>query len=191
MKKDFNNAKIYKLIDNDGYYYIGCTCQSLFKRFYEHKNDSKRKSCRKVYQYFNSVGWENVKIILITDEVPIENIDQLRRLENDYIESSITDKKCLNGRHEIITTEQKKEYQKTYRMNHKKERKQYVETHKEQIKLCNDRYEQNNYHIRQKYQEKIKNTHYVCQICDYQMRKNELKRHEQSIKHQKNLALTI
>lgn len=42
MSNKYNNSKIYKLICDDGHYYIGSTTQKLNHRFNNHKTLSKK-----------------------------------------------------------------------------------------------------------------------------------------------------
>ena len=64
MENKYQNGKIYKLVCNDGYYYIGSTTQELNNRLNNHIYLS--KSCvNKVYHYINFIGWDNVTITLI------------------------------------------------------------------------------------------------------------------------------
>ena len=37
----YANSKVYKLIDDEGYYYYGSTCMPLHKRYHDHKKSSK------------------------------------------------------------------------------------------------------------------------------------------------------
>ena len=67
-KNRYNNTKIYKLVDKiNQFYYIGSTTDLLCKRLYQHKISSNRNQEQKVYKYFNSIGWDNAKIILIEE----------------------------------------------------------------------------------------------------------------------------
>ena len=92
----YSNSKIYKLVDNEGYFYIGSTCCPLYKRLSKHKTDAKKnKSTSKVYTHFNYVGWENVKVVLV-EEHCLDNIEQLRREEDKVIQMFMNDEKCLN-----------------------------------------------------------------------------------------------
>ena len=69
----YENSKIYKIIDTvNDYFYIGSTTQRLSKRLSGHKEKAKKFPERQVYRYFNSVSWENVKILLVSEH-------QLRR----------------------------------------------------------------------------------------------------------------
>ena len=79
------HSKIYKLQDNiNFYFYIGCTCNSLQKRKSAHKARAKKEPTRKVYAYFNKIGWENVSIISI-EQKELQTKEQLLTLEDKYI----------------------------------------------------------------------------------------------------------
>ena len=69
----YNNSKIYKMYDMiNGYFYIGSTSDKLSKRFSNHKSRARLSKDMKVYKYFNEIGWENVKIVLM-EEHYLEN----------------------------------------------------------------------------------------------------------------------
>ena len=66
MTNRYNNGKFYKLVNTvDDHIYVGSTCLSLAKRFYDHKASARHKPNRKVYTELNIIGWENCRIILI------------------------------------------------------------------------------------------------------------------------------
>ena len=94
------SGKIYKLISNDEFFYIGSTITKLTSRFSKHKCDA-RIIQSKVYNHFNKIGWENVKIELI-EEVQINNRNELLLKESEYINKYINNDKCLNTRIPII-----------------------------------------------------------------------------------------
>ena len=104
---DYNNGKIYKLINSvDDNIYIGSTINQLFKRKMDHKSRSRKNTKRRVYSHPNSIGWENVSIILI-EEFSCDNKDQLRRREDYYIQlmkpvlnSQSAIDTCLHGRNQ-------------------------------------------------------------------------------------------
>jgi hypothetical protein len=82
----YNHGKIYKLVNSvDDQIYVGSTCNSLAKRKSEHKSVARRRPNRHVYQHLNSVGWNNVRIILI-ESVEAETKDQLLMREQHYID---------------------------------------------------------------------------------------------------------
>jgi len=82
----YANAKIYKLVNNaDNETYIGSSCLPLHKRFYGHKRDSKKHPEQKVYKHLNTIGWDEVKIILI-ESFPCENKMELEKRERHHID---------------------------------------------------------------------------------------------------------
>ena len=83
---NYNNGKIYKLVNSvDNEIYIGSTCDSLSKRKSVHKAMAVRCPNRRVCQHLNTIGWDNVRIILI-ESVGAFNKDQLRSREQHYID---------------------------------------------------------------------------------------------------------
>ena len=123
----YNNSKIYKLVDQvNGYFYIGSTCNPLSKRLYWHKNDAKKQSRQntKVYKYFNEIGWDNVKIVLIQENY-LDNKDQLLREEDSIIQMYLHDEKCLNCNRSFVSLTEHHEKRKQYDQNHKEEIKTY------------------------------------------------------------------
>ena len=90
----FYKSKIYKLVCDTPFFYIGATTNTLPKRFSNHKQDAIKYPLRKVYSYFNEIEWKNVKIILI-EELRLENTDQLRKEEDRYIRIHLSDPNCL------------------------------------------------------------------------------------------------
>ena len=81
---DYSNSKIYKIVDvayTREYY--GSTCQSLSKRFSNHKANYKRYQDGKfnklsVFDIFNEFGVENCKIELV-EAYPCNNKDELEK----------------------------------------------------------------------------------------------------------------
>ena len=105
-------GRIYQLFSNDGYFYIGSTKNQLSKRLYQHKADAKRDSNRYNYKYFNSIGWDNIKIVLI-EELLCKNKDELTRKEYEYIQKHLENTYCLNIKNRAFDRKQwdKKFYQ--------------------------------------------------------------------------------
>src|ERR1700719_1319123 len=74
---DYQNGKVYKIVnDTDDEIYVGSTCNTLAKRFGDHKYDAKYKPNIKIYQKMNRIGKEHFRIILI-EEYPCNNKIQL------------------------------------------------------------------------------------------------------------------
>ena len=84
MTDRYSNGKIYKSVNNvDDEIYIGSTCLPFPKRLYWHKSAAKRNSKRKVYSHLNTIGWENVRIILI-ETFPCESKAELEKRERHW-----------------------------------------------------------------------------------------------------------
>lgn len=167
-QKNYKNAKIYKLVGDDGYFYIGSTCRSLYLRLAGHKSLAKRKPNQKVYRHFNQIGWDHVRIILITDGVPIDNIEQLRRLENDYIEAERQNLHCLNHNRAFRTHENTLEDEAKRRKDPK--RAQYMKT------FLHD------YQKKDKCKE-WKSSKWLCEKCNVEITKANISEHRKSKKH--------
>ena len=64
MSNKYKNGQIYKLVCEDGCYYIGSTIQKLNYIFNSHKKSSKKVVCR-VYDHINIIWWDKVHIELV------------------------------------------------------------------------------------------------------------------------------
>ena len=133
---------VYKLLCNDGYYYIGSTMDALGIRVSHHKSEWKRGGGKGMRIYKHVVDWNNVTAVPIET---CENLcgDELRKLEDKYI--LLDDPLCLNVRHATYDEKQyQKEYMKAYRQTeeYKQKRKEYRQTEKcrEKGKEYNRRY---------------------------------------------------
>ena len=162
----YNNSQIYKLVDQVNEYFF--TCNSLSKRLSWHKQNAKKEKHKnmKVYKYFNEVGWDNVKIILI-EENYLENKQQLLREEDRVIQMYLHDKNCLNSFRAFLSLEDKKEYHKKYRevynkINKEKINQQNNQNYKDNREKVLQRqkiyYEKNKSKILQRQKEKIAKT---------------------------------
>lgn len=103
---DYSKGKIYKLQCEDGHYYIGSTCDSLRGRLWDHKDASQTKPWR-VYTHINTLGWDKVTIVLV-EEFPCENRDQLRQREDFYIQQ-VRGPLCLNMDRAFVTERERKD----------------------------------------------------------------------------------
>ena len=158
----FHKSKIYKLVCQTPFYYIGATTNSLSKRLSEHKRKARKYPERKAYSYFNEIGWENVKIILI-EEMKIENIEQLRRIEDDSVRVCLSDTFCLNSNRVVLSAEE------IALLRKKSDFERYWKNHEKELQRGNEYYRNNNEKIR-------------C-ACGSEVVKPQLKRHEKTRKH--------
>jgi hypothetical protein len=92
-------GRIYKLSSTiDDKYYYGSTVNSLETRYNQHLNHaSSSKNLSKMYQHYNTIGWNNVLIQLIL-EVPVTFEYELRIYEAKYICKCLRDPNCLNSK---------------------------------------------------------------------------------------------
>lgn len=125
---DYKNGKLYKLQCDDGHYYIGSTCNELRFRLKGHKDEStkERANNRRVYNHIKSIGgWTHVRIVLI-EECPCENKQQLVRKEDEMIRSCEKDPLCLNSYNPLQTPEERQQYKlQHHRDNKERELEQY------------------------------------------------------------------
>ena len=88
---NYQFGKIYKIVcDVSDFVYVGSTCQSLCKRWVEHKSRINKNYKRKFYEYVHTIGIEYFHIILIK-YFPCNNKEELFReeqLEYDKIKNS-------------------------------------------------------------------------------------------------------
>ena len=107
---DYNNGKIYKIIDSENkVIYIGSTTEQLCKRYSKHKH--------------KAIG---NKIILL-ENFPCNSREELIKKEQEFIEQYDN---LLNKFRAYRSEEQQEEYMKEYRLNYWKE---YYEENKNEI----------------------------------------------------------
>lgn len=107
---DYSKAKIYK-ITYDNYYYYGSTCNALCVRMAGHRRKCKlHYNKNKLYSLMNNIGVSNFKIVLV-EMYPCNNIEELKKKENEYIIKSQTDPLCLNYNRAILTDGERDERQ--------------------------------------------------------------------------------
>ena len=136
---DYANGKIYKIVCNKtNKVYIGSTTLTLHKRLLNHKSDS------------NSTTRRNCKSsdIIINNDYYIELIEDypcLTRKELLSCEYEIKSKyECINVGRNYCSKEERDEYNKNYRFNHKKEISEYCKNNKDRTNyLRRERYNNN------------------------------------------------
>ena len=128
MTSRYLQSKVYKLVDDSGYYYFGSTCiKFLHKRLFQHKQKAKIEPNRKIYTIFNYERFVNneIKIVLV-EEFNLQNKEQLLKEENKYIEKCIDDPKCLNSFHAILNFKKRKDHQKEQSKKYYSENKNII-----------------------------------------------------------------
>lgn len=137
----YQNGKIYRLVNSvDDEFYVGSTCTSLAKRFYNHKKDAKRDTSRQVYAHLNDVGWDNVSIVLVCSS-PCQSKNELERKEREVIEEL---KPSLNknkpGRTLQDDYECKARYAETNPEKVRESKTRYAEANPEKVRESKARY---------------------------------------------------
>jgi hypothetical protein len=129
---DYSKAKIYKIVvDTQEEYkpYVGSTIQTLSNRMSEHRSGHKyKKYICSSFILFERFGVDKCKIILI-EEYPCDNYEQLLSRERYWFDSI----ECCNKIRPFTTKEEKFEYEKKYRDEHKEHYKKWTEDNKDQL----------------------------------------------------------
>jgi hypothetical protein len=152
---DYTKSKIYKIVCNvTALIYIGSTTQTLSQRLQNHKKTYRRYLNTNLgyLSSFKIIANENYDIILV-EEFPCQNKDQLHSRERYWIENT----ECVNI---YIPTRTDKEY---YEQNKEKlfeKRKKYKENNKEKYneirKKLSKKYYDNNKEHKKEYRENNK-----------------------------------
>jgi hypothetical protein len=116
---DYSKAKIYKIIDNtNGNIYIGSTTQALSKRLAKHRDNYKSyKNETSDYMTSFEIIKNNNYLIVLLEECPCENREQLHKIERKHIDEN----PCINKN---IPTRTVKEYGIKYRAENSERIKQ-------------------------------------------------------------------
>ena len=149
MSQNFQKAKIYKITsDYNDDVYVGSTCNSLVRRFIQHKSDSKNEKYhnRPIYKLINEIGFERFRIQLICD-YPCEDKYQLRQKEGEYIKN-IGNLNLLQAGRTI------KEYREDNKEKLEEWKKQYFEDNKDIIRAKYRQYDQEHKEERKLYKAK-------------------------------------
>ena len=155
---DYNNGKIYKIIDSENkVIYIGSTTEQLCKRYSKHKH--------------KAIG---NKIILL-ENFPCNSREELVKKEQEFIEQYDN---LLNKIRAFNSEEQYKEYMKEYYKEYHKEHpkeynKEYYEDNKKKLSEKMKKYYENN---KNKISEKHKkyNEKHKIEISEKKKNKNYL-----------------
>lgn len=169
-KNRYAKGKIYKLVnDVNGDFYIGSTCLTLAARIHSHKMNAIRKPAN-VHQYFNNIGWNMVKIILV-ETYPCESKDELLKRERywyDTLKPTLNTQIPARGRQEYYQDNQGKIIQKS---------KQYYEANHDEIRVkAKEHYEANKIEILAK-QHQYASVKVGCPHCSLEVRRDCLSKH--------------
>lgn len=153
----YSKSKVYKLQCDDGHYYIGSTTAPLSKRLGGHKKDSIKNPHQKKFQHINTIGWDKVKIVLVSEHC-LENKEQLLREEDKYVRECREDPFCLNTRLACCTEEERENYYAANKERLQIAHKEYYEKNKEAcLDWCKQYYSENNERIKERVHNYAKN----------------------------------
>lgn len=187
---NYQNGKIYRIVCNvTGLQYIGSTTQPLSKRLSGHKvHHSQWKAGKAHYiTVFKVIEGGDVDIVLI-ENAPSENKEELHRAERKWIESSDCVNKSIPTRSDKewreANTDKLHQYMKVYAQKNADKIKDYQKAYRkkngDQLRDYKKAYDELN-------QDAIKNkrkTEYTCE-CGSTFAISEKARHERSQKHNK------
>jgi len=188
-------GRIYKIEVNENDFYIGSTTTTLKERELKH-NNALRDNVKYKYKLYEECRKNNITKIscLLLQEQEIEDIKEIRQLEEEYIEKL---NPTLNS-HSAYTGLTKEEYRKKYNKEYRQKNKEYFREYKQKNKGYNKEYYDKNKEYRQEYYnenkdkvlerqgEKIK-----CPICNNIIRRDTLSKHKKTIKCRKSVECFI
>jgi hypothetical protein len=147
MPIDYTKSKIYKIVCNEtGETYYGSTVQTLSQRLAKHRHKTNNVSSKQIIQRGNYD-------IILCEECPCENKEQLHAIERKWIEGNECVNKFIPGRTKkqwyVDNRVEKLLKQKQYNEAHKEEiiqyKKQYYQANKEEILLKQQQYKKQYY----------------------------------------------
>lgn len=105
---DYTQSKIYRIVCEDGKFYIGSTVLTLRERFTQHCRNSLTVNSR-VYRHVRSLGGpDKMKIELVKENLGIETRDELLKIEDGFIREGLKNRKmCLNRNRPRATQEER------------------------------------------------------------------------------------
>ena len=151
---NYSKAKIYKIVCNiTGETYYGSTTQPLSVRIGGHRKHAKKEEYKITSKPIILRG--NYDIVLC-EECPCENKEQLHARERKWIEENECVNKVIPGRTPAEWREANNEYQKNYQEANQEQLKQkckeYREANQEQIKQYQKQYREANKEYQKNYQ---------------------------------------
>ena len=110
MTNMYSNGKLYRLVCDDGHYYIGSTTNKLNYCLHGHKTNSKNEMKRgRLYDHILTIGWDKVKIELI-ELYPCKSKDELTKKMKSIYKDYKDDFMCLNNS-ELNDSDSESEYE--------------------------------------------------------------------------------
>jgi hypothetical protein len=187
---DYQKGKVYTIrnYNDNSLIYVGSTCNTLYQRFNNHKQTSKKRDKIPLYQKVEN--WEDWYIELY-ESYPCNNKDELTRREGQVIREIATLNRVIPHRtvkeYRDENREHIREYDRNFReANREKLRekdRQYKEQNREKIRERDRMFlEENKERINEKRREKI-----TC-VCGCSINSSSRSKHEKTKKHQQYIA---
>jgi len=121
---NYNNSKIYRIVCNiTGENYYGSTTETLAQRMGSHRKATKRNKKTTANQIIDRGNYD----IILVEEYPCDNKEQLHKRERYYIEKN----KCINHN---IPSRTIKEYYQANKEKRLQQFEKYRQDNQEQIK---------------------------------------------------------
>jgi hypothetical protein len=185
------SGKIYKISSpNTDMVYIGSTTMTLKRRFTKHISDwrnDRQNSSKHILE-------KGSAIIELLEEVEVENVRELERLEQKWIEQTPN---TVNRKKAYISEEDQKERNRRVMREKYSTDLEFREKMLEyQKKYQKENWEKVNAQERARYQkkkEKIQEKRsqtVVCEVCDISLVQSSLSKHKKSAKHTRNLEMS-
>jgi len=176
-------GRVYRINVNENDFYIGSTIKKLNDRQSQHNirlKENIRKN--KLYETCRLHNITKISLILI-EEQEIEDIKEIRQLENKYIKELQPSLNCYIAYTELT----REEYNKEYYDKNKEYHKEYNKENKSKLKEYHKKYWQNNKDkISERQTEKI-----TCDICNSIVSRINILRHKKSIKCRSSIECFI
>lgn len=107
MPPDYSKASIYRIVFDDGRFYVGSTIVPVLTRFAQHKRAAEDGGTAKLYRNMREVGVDKVHVELVADNLGISTRDELLQIEDTYIREALRSKLCLNRNKPRATSEER------------------------------------------------------------------------------------
>jgi hypothetical protein len=167
---DYSLTKVYRVFsESAGLTYIGSTYERLLsQRISKHIYDFKRWKEGKYNHVtvFEILKYDDAKIILLQSYPECKSSDEKCKYEQEWIDRI----DCVN-KNKAYTGLNKKEYDAQYRSDHREEIKEYIKQYKAQ-------------HREEISKQRSEKVH--CDVCDCDILRINMARHNQSKKHIKH-----
>ena len=198
--RDFKNGKIYTIrcfTDLD-LIYVGSTCQTLTRRWTDHRKDCKKRDTLLYKTIRENGGIDNFYIELV-EYFPCETLSELNKREGEIMREKVntTMNTLMAGTYagktqkeydaERDKTDKRIEYKKFYNKKYQNEHQEEIQKYRKSWYTQNQEKQQEDakrryYEKKDEISNKKKAERVECK-CGSNIRRSDLRKHEQSKKH--------